>query len=89
MIFKRKLKLKGFIKKYLIYLVAKGFKKSKSIDNFNTFTLVTRIFSIYTLIALTLVHNLTIFHMDFNAMFLNRELVEEIYVDQLKGCAVL
>ena len=43
---------------------------------------MTRIFSIRVLIALTSVHNLVIHQMDVKTAFLNREMEEEIYMDQ-------
>ena len=49
---------------------------------------MTRISSLWVLIALTLVHNLVIHQMDVKTAFLNEELEEEIYMDQPKGCMV-
>ena len=40
------------------------------------------------LIALASVHNLVIHHMDVKTAFLNEELEEEIYMNQLEGCMV-
>ena len=79
-IFKRKLKPDGSIKNYKAHLVAKGFKQKNGGDYFDTF--VTRISSIRVLIALALIHNLVIHHMDIKTAFLNGELGKEIYMDQ-------
>ena len=49
---------------------------------------MTRISSIRMLIALASVHNLVIHQMDVKIAFLNRELEEEIYMDQPEGCMV-
>ena len=49
---------------------------------------MTRISSIRVLIALTLVHNLVIHQINVKTTFLNRELEEEIYMDQPEGCMV-
>ena len=83
-IFKRKLKLDGSIKKYKVHLVAKGFKQKKCVYYFDTFSLMTRISSIRVLIALASIHNLVIHQMDAKTTFLNEELEEEIYMDQLE-----
>ena len=49
---------------------------------------MTRISSIRVSIALALVHNLVIHQMDVKIAFFNRELEEEIYMDQPEGCMV-
>ncbi|KAL6335533.1 hypothetical protein AAG906_030661 [Vitis piasezkii] len=45
--------------------------------------------SIRVLIALASIHNLVIHQMDVKNTFLNRDLEEEIYMDQLEGCVVI
>ena len=49
---------------------------------------MTRIALIRVLIALASIHNLLIHQMDVNTAFLNEDLEEEIYIDQLEGCVV-
>ena len=49
---------------------------------------MTRIASIKVLIALASIHNLVIHQMDVKTAFLNGDLEEEIYMDQLEGCVV-
>ena len=88
-IIKRKLNPYGSIEKYKARLVAKGFKQNKGVDYFDTFAPVTRISSIRVSIALTSVHNLVIHQMGVKITFLNRELEEEIYMDQPEWCMVL
>ena len=46
---------------------------------------MTRISSIMVLISLASVHSLVIHQMDVKTTFLNGELEEEIYMDQLEG----
>ena len=75
-----------FIDKYKARLVAKGYNQKKNIDYFDTFALVTRISSIRVLIALASIHKLFVHQMDVKTAFLNKELEEEIYMDQLEGC---
>ena len=49
---------------------------------------MTRISSIRVLIAVALVLNLMIQQMDVKTAFMNGELEEKIYMDQLEGCIV-
>ena len=59
-IFKRKYNPDGSIDKYKARLVAKGFFQKLDIDYFDTFVLVTKISSIWVLIALGVIHKLMI-----------------------------
>ena len=88
-IFKRKLKSYWSIEKYKAHLVAKGYKQNKGVDYFDIVAPMTSISSIRMLISLASVHNLVIHQMDVKIIFLNRELEEEIYMNQLEGCMVL
>lgn len=76
-IFKKKLKVDGYIDKYKARLMAKGFTQKKYIDYFDTYALVTRIASIRVLIALTVIHNLHVRQMNVKTAFLNANLDEE------------
>ena len=58
-------------------------------DYFDTYSPVTRITSIQMLIAIATLHNLEIHQMDVKTAFLNGELKEEIYMEQLEGFIVL
>ena len=49
---------------------------------------MTRIVSIRVLIALSSIHNLVIHQMDVKTAFLNRDLEEEICMDQPESCVV-
>ncbi|GJV76545.1 retrotransposon protein, putative, ty1-copia subclass [Tanacetum coccineum] len=57
-------------------------------DFFDTYSPVTRINSIRTLIAIAAIHNLIIHQMDVKNAFLNGELDEEIYMQQPEGFVV-
>ena len=83
-VFKRKLKADGSIDKYKARLVVKGYKQKEGVDCFDPYSLVTRITSIQMLIAITALHNLKIHQMDVKTTFLNGELNEEIYIEQLE-----
>nr|GEU81510.1 zinc finger, CCHC-type [Tanacetum cinerariifolium] len=78
LIFKRKLKVDGTIKKFKERLVIQGFKQKSRIDYFNTYTLVACISTMRLLIAMALIHNLIIHQMDVKTTFLNGDLDEEV-----------
>ncbi|GJZ93963.1 retrovirus-related pol polyprotein from transposon TNT 1-94 [Tanacetum coccineum] len=87
-IFKKKLRLDGTIKKYKAHLVAKGYHQKGGQYFFDTYSPVTRITSIRTLIAIATIHNLIIHQMDVKTAFLNGELHEKIYMQQPEGFVV-
>ena len=87
-IFKRELKDDGTIDKYKARIVVKGFRQKEGLDYFDTYSPVTRITSIRLLIALAAVYDLQIHQMDVKTAFLNGELEEEIYMEQLEGFIV-
>ena len=57
-------------------------------DYFDTYSPVTRITSIRILIAIAALYNLEIHQMDVKTAFLNGDLNEEIYMEQLEGIVV-
>ena len=75
----------GSIDKYKARLIAKGYKQKESLDYSYTYSPVTRITSICMFIAIAASHNLEIHQMDMKTAFLNGDLNEEIYMDQLEG----
>ena len=75
----------GSIDKFKARLFAKGFKQKADLDFFDTFSPVTRITSIRLLIAMTAIFYLKIHQMDVKTVFLNKDLEEEIYMDQPEG----
>ena len=87
-IFKRKLKADGSVDKYKARLVAKGYRQKEGLDYFDTYSPVSRITSIRTLIALASLNNMEIHQMDVKTAFLNGELDEEIYMEQPEGFVV-
>nr|GEU90248.1 zinc finger, CCHC-type [Tanacetum cinerariifolium] len=84
-IFKRKLKVDGTVEKFKARLVIQGFKKKSGIEYFDTYAPVARISTIRLLIAMASIHNLIIHQMDVKTTFLNRELEEEVYMNQPLG----
>ena len=79
------MKSDGSIDKFKARLVAKGFKQKTNLDFFDTFSPVTRITFIRLLIAIVAIFYLKIHQMDVKTTFLNGDLDEEIYMDQLEG----
>ena len=63
-IFKRKHKADGSFDKYKARLVAKGYKQKEGLDYFDTYSPVSRITSIRTLIAIASLNNMEIHQMD-------------------------
>ena len=84
-VLRKKLKPDGTIDKFKTRLVAKGFKQKIDVDFFDTFSPVTRITSIRLLIAVAAIYDLKIHQIDVKTTFLNGDLGEEIYMDQLEG----
>ncbi|GJV82354.1 zinc finger, CCHC-type containing protein [Tanacetum coccineum] len=84
-IFKRNLKVDGTVEKFKAMLVIQGFKQKSGINYFDTYALVARISTIRLLIAMASIHSLIIHQMDVKTTFLNVELEEEVYMNQLLG----
>ena len=83
--FKKKMKAYGSIDKYKARPVIKVYKQKEGLEYFDTYSPVTRISSIRMLIAIAAIHNLEIHQMDVKIAFLNGDLDEEIYMEQLEG----
>nr|GEU38943.1 retrotransposon protein, putative, Ty1-copia subclass [Tanacetum cinerariifolium] len=79
------MKADGTIDKYKARLVIKGFKKREGLDYFDTYSPVTRITSIRMILAIVVLRNLGVHQMDVKMAFLNRDLEEEIYMNQPEG----
>jgi hypothetical protein len=68
--------------------VAKGFTQKKEEDYFDTYSPVARLPTIRVLLALAAAYKLLVHQMDVKTTFLNGELEEEIYMQQLEGFVV-
>ena len=84
-VLRKKLKPDRSIDKFKAGLVAKGFKQKADLDFFDTFSPITRITSIRLLTAIVAIFYFKIHQMDVKTTFLNRDLEEEIYMDQPEG----
>ena len=67
------------------WLVAKGFKQTHSIDYDETFSPVVMLKSIRILLAIVTYYDYKIWQMDVKMDFLNRELLEDVYMKQSEG----
>ena len=84
-VFKRKRKVDGSIDKNKERLMIKGYKQIEGLDYFDTYSPVTRINSIKMVLTISALKNLEVHHMDVKIAFLNGELDDEIYMEQLEG----
>ena len=78
----KKLKPDGTIERYKARLVAKGYTQKEGEDFFDTHSPVARLTTIQVLLSLTASYGLIVHQMNVKKAFLNRELEEEIYMDQ-------
>ena len=70
---------------YKARLVAKGFKKTHGIDYDETFSPVAMLKSIRILITIAAYHDYEIWQIDVKTVFLNGNLLEDVYMTQPEG----
>ena len=87
-VLKIKRKADGSIDKYKAQLVAKGYTQREGVNYEETFSLVLRFSSIRLILAMVASLYLELQQMDMKTAFLNGELDEEIFMDQLIGFVV-
>jgi hypothetical protein len=78
----------GSVKKYKARFVARGFSQVEGIDYEETFAPVARYTSIHTIIALVESMGWQLHQMDVKTAFLNGEIEEEVYTEQLEGFVI-
>ena len=84
-VFKVKHNVDGSIERYKARLVAQGFCQRYGEDYDETFSLVVRLESVRTVIALSVQRGLNLHQMDVTSAFLNGELEDEVYMKQPEG----
>eukprot|EP00253_Pinus_taeda_P011256 PITA_11256 len=82
---KLKWKVDGSIERYKARLVAKGYSQVEGIDFHEIFSLVVKLVSIHTVLALTTLLNLELEQLDVKTTFLHGDLDEELYMEQPEG----
>ena len=72
----------GSIARLKARLVAKGYVHTYRVDYSNTFSLVAKLTSIRLFISLATIHGWDLHQLDIKNVFLHRDLVEEVYMEQ-------
>ena len=75
----------GNVHTYKARLVAKGFRQTHGIDYDETFSPVAILKSIRILLAIVAYYDYEIWQMDVKIVFLNGNLLEDVYMTQLEG----
>lgn len=83
-IFKNKMNEDGTVVRNKEMLVCKGYAQRKGIDYSNTFAPVSRLEAIKLFLAYAIVKNFKVYQMDVKSVFLNGEIKEEVYIEQLE-----
>ena len=85
----KNLKADSSIDKFKARLVIREFDQKKWIDYIDTYSIVTKITTIRTLVALAGIHSLVVHLRDVKIAFLNGNLEEEIYMSQPEGLSLI
>ena len=83
--FKTKHDAKGQVERYKAILVAKGYNQREGIDFKETLSPVSTKDSLRIIMAIVALFNLELHRMDVRTTFLNRDLVEDVYMSQPIG----
>jgi len=86
--FKKKLRPDGTIERYKARFVAKGYTQREEEDFFDTYSPVVHLTTIRVLLSLASSHGFLIHKMDVKTVLINRELEEEIYMNQPDGSVI-
>jgi hypothetical protein len=84
-IYKIKYTASGAVEKYKAHLVPKGFTQKQGVDFSETYTPVIRHNSIRAILALVANRGMTLQQFDIGTVFLNGDLLEEIYMVKPEG----
>ena len=84
-VYRNKMDEAGIVTRNKARLVAKGYSQQEGIDFDETFAPVARLEAIRIFLAYVVHANFKVYQMDVKSAFLNRELEEEVYVQQPPG----
>ena len=84
-VFITKKKANGSIERYRGRVVAKGFAQRPGFDYTETFAPTAKWASLHAIIAIVALEDLELESIDIALAFLNRELEEDVYMEQPKG----
>ena len=73
------------VEKYKVCFMENGFSQKEDSDYEETFALVSRYSSIYTIVSLTDEMGWRVHQMDVKIFFLNRVIKDEVYIEQPEG----
>nr|GEV53382.1 putative mediator of RNA polymerase II transcription subunit 37c [Tanacetum cinerariifolium] len=79
----KKIKADGTIDKYKARLAIKGFRQQEGLYYFDTYS--TRIIPVKMILAIDALRNWEVHQMDVKMTFLNEDLEEVLYMNQLEG----
>jgi hypothetical protein len=89
LIFRNKLNEDGKVARNKARLVCKGYPQIEGINFEETISLVDRMEAIHLLLAYACSKNVKVYQMNVKSSFLNRELEEEVYIEQPEGFHLL
>lgn len=84
-VYKVKFRSDGTVERYKARLVAKSYTQQAGVDYLNTFSPAAKLVSVKLMLAIYVVKNYTLTHLDINNAFLYGDLAEEIYMKAPKG----